>query len=74
MAALPYVHKPSCRGPSFRRLHETLVWALIGDFFLLTYLGQQPVEAPYVLLGQLATVCFFGLLAALCAAAWADHW
>nr|YP_009449867.1 cytochrome b [Pectinodesmus pectinatus]ANG44804.1 cytochrome b [Pectinodesmus pectinatus] len=74
LAALPYLHKPNCRGPSFRRLHQALVWALIGDFMLLTYLGHQPVEPPFVLLGQLATVCFFGLLAALCVAAWADHY
>jgi hypothetical protein len=40
---------------------------------LLTYLGHQPVEAPYVFLGQRATVCFFGLLRALCVRAWADQ-
>ncbi len=74
LAALPYLHKPNCRGPSFRRLHQTQVWALIGDFMLLTYLGHQPVEPPFVQLGQVATVCFFGLLAALCVAAWADHY
>lgn len=72
-AALPYLHKPNCRGPSFRALHQALAWALIGDFMLLTYQGHQPVEPPFVLLGQAATVCFFGLLAALCVAAWADQ-
>lgn len=74
LAALPYLHKPNCRGPSFRRLHEVQVWAQIGDFMLLTYLGHQPVEAPFVLLGQQATVAFFGLLLALCVAAWADQY
>jgi hypothetical protein len=34
----------------------------------------MPVEAPYVLLGQLATVLFFALLGALCVAAWADSY
>ena len=74
LALLPYAHKPNYRGPSFRRLHQGLAWALIADFLLLTYLGHQPVEAPYVFLGQLATVGFFGLLAAMCFAAWADQW
>lgn len=74
LALLPYLHKPSYRGPQFRALHQSLALALIADFMLLTYLGQQPVEDPYVLLGQIATVAFFGLLAALCAAAWADQW
>lgn len=74
LAMLPYAHKPSCRGPQFRGLHQNLAWALIGDFLLLTYLGHQPVEAPYVLLGQCATVAFFGLLFLICLAAWADQW
>jgi ubiquinol-cytochrome c reductase cytochrome b subunit len=74
LGALPYVHKPSFRGPQFRALHQKLSMALIGDFLLLTYLGHQPVEAPYVFLGQCATVGFFGLLALMCVAAWADQW
>lgn len=74
LGLLPYAHKPNYRGPTFRVLHQYLAWALIGDFLLLTYLGHQPVEAPYVFLGQLATVSFFGLLAAMCLAAWADQW
>jgi ubiquinol-cytochrome c reductase cytochrome b subunit len=74
LAALPFIHKPSCRGPEFRALHQNLAWAFIGDFLLLTYLGHQPVEAPYIFLGQAATVGFFLLLGLICFAAWADHW
>jgi hypothetical protein len=39
---------------------------------LLSYLGQQPVEPPYVVLGQRRTVRFFSLLIGLCVRAWAD--
>jgi hypothetical protein len=39
---------------------------------LLTYLGHQPVEPPFVLLGQLATVAFFLVLILLCVARWAE--
>nr|YP_009054585.1 cytochrome b [Bracteacoccus aerius]AIK29073.1 cytochrome b [Bracteacoccus aerius] len=74
LAALPYAHKPNYRGPRFRSVHKALAWALIADFLLLTYLGHQPVEAPYVALGQLATVGFFGLLAAMCVAARTEVW
>jgi quinol-cytochrome oxidoreductase complex cytochrome b subunit len=55
-------------------LHQGLAWALIADFLLLTYLGHQPVEPPFVFLGQMATVAFFGLMGGLCVAAWADQW
>lgn len=74
LGLLPYLHKPAYRSPQFRSLHEALALVFIGDFLLLTYLGQQPVEAPFVLMGQCATVGFFGLLAAICGAAWADQW
>ena len=74
LAAQPYQHKPAARGPVFRSLHKGLAWALIGIFMQQTYLGSMPVEAPYVLLGQQATVLFFALLGALCVAAWADSY
>jgi ubiquinol-cytochrome c reductase cytochrome b subunit len=27
LGALPYLHKPSARGPIFRSLHQALAWA-----------------------------------------------
>jgi ubiquinol-cytochrome c reductase cytochrome b subunit len=74
LAILPYAHKPSVRSPQFRTLHQNLAWAFFGDFLLLTYLGHQPVEAPYVFLGQGATVLFFFLLGAMCVSAFADSY
>jgi ubiquinol-cytochrome c reductase cytochrome b subunit len=74
LAALPYMHKPQVRSPSFRSLHERLVWAFIRDFILLTWLGSMPVEAPYYALGQLSTILFFFILTLICLAAWADRW
>nr|AVX48184.1 cytochrome b [Hariotina reticulata] len=55
LAALPSMHKPSFRGPQFRSVHQFIVGALIRDCCLLTWLGSQPVEAPYGILGQTAT-------------------
>ena len=74
LAAQPYQHKPAARGPVFRSLHKGQARALIGIFMQQTYLGSMPVEAPYVLLGQQATVLFFALLGAQCVAAWADSY
>lgn len=74
LAAQPYLHKPAARGPVFRSLHKGQARALIGIFMLQTYLGSMPVEAPYVQLGQGATVLFFLLLRRLCVAAWADSY
>nr|ANN44639.1 cytochrome b [Hariotina sp. MMOGRB0030F] len=62
LRALPYLHKPNIRGRNFREGHQMVVIRLIRDCCLLTWLGSQPVERPYVVLGQRATFRFFGLI------------
>lgn len=65
LAALPFMHQPAVRGPSFALVHQKVVIALIADCFLLSYLGGMPVEPPYVLIGQVRTGIFFLLIALL---------
>lgn len=57
--ALPYIQKPEVRSAKFRILHEWFFWIFAADVALLTWIGQKPVEQPYILMGQLATVWFF---------------
>jgi quinol-cytochrome oxidoreductase complex cytochrome b subunit len=74
LRALPYIHKPTIRGPYFRPAHRAVVVFLMRDLFLLSWLGRMPVERPYVLLGQLATRAFFLSIATLCIVAWRENY
>jgi len=56
---LPYVHINKFEGLSFRPLSKILFWFLVGDFILLTWIGGQPVEDPYILIGQFAAIFYF---------------
>lgn len=60
LLALPYVHFSKIRSLQFRPLSKILYWFFIADFILLTYIGSQVVEAPWVILGQLASIFYFG--------------
>nr|YP_009746620.1 apocytochrome b [Jenufa minuta]QII41629.1 apocytochrome b [Jenufa minuta] len=73
LALLPYLHKPTIRSPLFRLFHQTFFWSFVADCLVLTWIGQQPVEDPYILIGQLSTIWFFIYLVILTpAAAWLE--
>jgi quinol-cytochrome oxidoreductase complex cytochrome b subunit len=56
---IPFINTSSVRSSTFRPIFRQLFWFLFADFLLLGWIGQEVVDDPYILIGQLGTVFYF---------------
>lgn len=56
---LPGLNTSIVRSSHFRSLYSVFYWFLVADFFLLGWVGQKPVEDPFILVGLVATLYYF---------------
>lgn len=59
---MPFLFLGLITGEIFYPINQVLFWFFVNIFFFLTWLGRCPVEAPFIIFGQVFSFFFFFFL------------
>jgi ubiquinol-cytochrome c reductase cytochrome b subunit len=60
MLVIPFSYTGYIRNTTYRPLFKIFYWLLVADFATLMWVGQAPITDPFIALGQVASVYYFG--------------
>nr|QDX17997.1 cytochrome b [Porthidium dunni] len=55
----PFTHTSFTRSTMFRPFMQLLFWTFIVTFIIITWAAAKPVEPPFTMIGQLASIMYF---------------
>nr|YP_010133573.1 cytochrome b [Parmaturus melanobranchus]QWM92782.1 cytochrome b [Parmaturus melanobranchus] len=71
---VPLLHLSKQRSSTFRPITQIFFWFLVTNTIILTWIGGQPVEQPFILVGQIASISYFSLfLVMMPLASWCEN-
>jgi ubiquinol-cytochrome c reductase cytochrome b subunit len=60
LLVLPFINTSDIRSSSFRPLYRIFFWIQVVNCVILGWIGQMSPETPYLEIGQIGTVYYFG--------------
>nr|UEP16630.1 cytochrome b [Megalotomus costalis] len=56
---LPLTNKNKFQSMTFYPINKLLFWTFVTIMILLTWIGARPAEEPFIMVGQILTLCYF---------------